>query len=171
MSFTRYTQSNLHTEGIKDVIDYGLDPDGVLVEEGHPIIALIHATPNLLDLPSLKRWIRLERPMVRACCTALINDGFGLERDPFPVHVVRGISIPQVARELGHESLTSEEFYKAETLAFKSHTDTTAVLPIRREHVDGSDVYVNVYDYSKQPMLAQALRDLRIVPGDIGVVD
>lgn len=75
----RYTQSNLETEGIRDIIDCSLDPDGVLVEEDHPIVELLQGAGRL-DMKKIKRWIRLERHVVRSCSTALINDGFGLVR-------------------------------------------------------------------------------------------
>lgn len=73
----KYTQANIGTEGVRDIIDYALDPDGVLVADDHPIIELLQSAGRF-DSAKARRWVRLNRELVQASCTALINDGFGL---------------------------------------------------------------------------------------------
>ncbi len=73
----KYTQANIGTEGIKDIIDYVLDPDGVLVADDHPIIEFLQSAGRL-DPTKASRWVRLDRELVQASCAALIDEGFGL---------------------------------------------------------------------------------------------
>lgn len=77
----KYHQSNLQTEGIRDVIDSLIDADGVLVEVDHPILELLQSAGRF-DPIKARYWVRLDRELVQASCTALINDGFGLVRIP-----------------------------------------------------------------------------------------
>ncbi len=73
----QYTQANIGTEGVRDIIDCALDPDGVLVADDHPIIELLQSAGRF-DPAKARRWVRLNRELVQASCTALINDGFDL---------------------------------------------------------------------------------------------
>ncbi len=68
------THEDLYSDdGVRDVIDYSLDKDGVLVHEKHPIIDLIQKNQEEypVDVENAKRWIRLERKLVQACCARL----------------------------------------------------------------------------------------------------
>ncbi len=68
-----YTLENMDKEGVRDVLDYSLDQDGVLGDEKHPIVGVLRANPDLfhVDVDKNKRWIRLERVLVRACCAKI----------------------------------------------------------------------------------------------------
>lgn len=57
---------------IRDVLDYALDADGVLVEENHPLVAFLRDNPGAVaghpfDVDKAKRWIRLDRALVSLC--------------------------------------------------------------------------------------------------------
>ena len=77
----KYTQSTLTTEGIRDMIDTMLDPDGVLVADDHPALAHLQAEGGF-DPAKAVRWVRLDREMVRAACVTLVRNGFGLTTPP-----------------------------------------------------------------------------------------
>lgn len=53
---------------IRDVLDYALDPDRVLVEQNHPIVQYLRDHPECsrYDVDKAKRWICIERDVVQA---------------------------------------------------------------------------------------------------------
>jgi hypothetical protein len=79
-----YNSENVDKEGIRDVLDYALDKDGVLVHVDHPILEVIKENPELfpVNLDAAKRWIRLERELVKACCARLHENSADLTENP-----------------------------------------------------------------------------------------
>jgi len=64
--------SDVGQSGIRDVLDYALDPDRVLVEENHPILKLI--PPAQFDVSQAKRWIAVDRQLIRTLSSATPAD-------------------------------------------------------------------------------------------------
>ena len=53
---------------IRDVLDYALDPNRVLVEQNHPVVQFLRDHPGCsrYDVDKAKRWICVERDVVQA---------------------------------------------------------------------------------------------------------